>query len=187
MSGYSALFAFGKNSRSTALNTSVAVCDEATRAAPGFPHRGAHLNAPAACNALGGRATISRKTKCFTHCGKLPWFGGQCNVRFQEACRSGFQAIADISCARHSAVMTKSEYPGDDIPSLTAREAFDAMRYFLEAFWERGSRSSEGVGFPVERYGWSATRDGGPIDSAQWSDWLDAVRKVEAQARAKRH
>jgi hypothetical protein len=83
--------------------------------------------------------------------------------------------------------MSKSQYPGDEMPRLTTHEAFDAMRYFLEAFWERGARSSEGVGFLLSAMDGSMTRDGGPIDSAQWSDWLDAVRKVEAQARARRH
>lgn len=83
--------------------------------------------------------------------------------------------------------MNKLEYPGGDLPRLTAREAFDAMRYFLEAFWERGSRSSEGVGFLLSAMDGSLTADGGPIDRAQWSDWLEAVSKVEAEAKAKRH
>jgi hypothetical protein len=82
--------------------------------------------------------------------------------------------------------MSKPEYPGDDIPRLTTREAFDAMRHFLEAFWERGSRSSQGVGFLLSAMDASMTGDGGPIDRAQWSDWLEAVSKVEAEARAKR-
>jgi hypothetical protein len=83
--------------------------------------------------------------------------------------------------------MAKPQYPGGDLPSLTTREAFDAMRYFLEAFWERGSRSSEGVGFLVSAMDGSMTADGGPIDGAQWNDWLEAVRRVEAEAKAKRH
>ena len=85
------------------------------------------------------------------------------------------------------AVMSKLGYPGNDVPCLTVSAAFDAMRIFLEAFWERGSRSSEGVGLLLSAMDRSITRDGGPIDQAQWSDWLEAVSKVEAIAQAKRH
>ena len=83
--------------------------------------------------------------------------------------------------------MSDPEYPGDDTPRLTVSEAFDAMRLFLEAFWERGSRSSEGVGFLLSAMDGSMTRDGGPMDLAQWSDWLEAVGRVEAAKKAKRH
>lgn len=83
--------------------------------------------------------------------------------------------------------MSNPEYPGADVPSLTVSQAFDAMRHFLEAFWERGSRSSEGVGFLLSATDASMTSDGGPIDRAQWSDWLEAVSKVEAAARVRRH
>jgi hypothetical protein len=98
-----------------------------------------------------------------------------------------FDPLRTLAAQATLAAMSKLDYPGDDMPCLTVSAAFDAMRYFLEAFWERGSRSSEGVGFLLSAMDGSMTRDGGPVDQAQWSDWLEAVSKVEAEAKAKRH
>jgi hypothetical protein len=83
--------------------------------------------------------------------------------------------------------MSEPSYPGDDLPRLSVREAFDAVRYFLEAYWERGLRSSNDIRLLLSAMDCSMTRDGGPIDEGQWSDWLEAVAKVEADTRAKRH
>ena len=82
--------------------------------------------------------------------------------------------------------MDNLDYPGDDIPRLTVREGFDAMRSFLEAYWERG-KGSDDVRSVLSDIDCSLTADGGPIDRAQWSDWLEAVSKAQGQARGERH
>ena len=63
------------------------------------------------------------------------------------------------------------------LPHLTAVEAFDAMRLFIEDQWERGSDL---------RWLLSATNrdtaiwpDGGPVDPGMWSDWLIALGTVK--------
>jgi hypothetical protein len=57
--------------------------------------------------------------------------------------------------------------------TLTAREAFDAMRLFLEAIWQREGRPSDEIAFLI---GGSRWVDGSPIDVTMWEDWLRAVR-----------
>jgi hypothetical protein len=83
--------------------------------------------------------------------------------------------------------MSELSYPGDETPRLSIREAFDAVRHFLEAYWERGLRSSDDIRLLLSAMDCSMTRDGGPIDAAQWEDWLEAVARVEADTRANRH
>ena len=83
--------------------------------------------------------------------------------------------------------MSELDYPGEDTPCLNVRQAFDALRVFLEAYWERGLRSSDDIRHLLSAVDGSMTGDGRPIDQAQWSDWLEAVAKVEATDRAKRH
>ena len=83
--------------------------------------------------------------------------------------------------------MIQTDYPGDGLPRLSAREAFDALRYFLEAYWERGLRSSDEIRTLLSSLDGSMTLGGGPLDQAQWSDWLTAVEKVEAASRKSRH
>ena len=83
--------------------------------------------------------------------------------------------------------MSELHYPGDRTPRLSVRQGFDAVRHFLEAYWERGLRSSDDIRHLLSAMDGSMTIDGGPIDQAQWSDWLEAVAKVEAGDRAKRH
>jgi hypothetical protein len=81
--------------------------------------------------------------------------------------------------------MSQSDYPGDATPRLSIREAFDALRHFLEAYWERGGRTSDDVSHLLSAIDGSMTDDGGPLDRAQWSDWLEAVKKAEAENRTR--
>jgi hypothetical protein len=74
----------------------------------------------------------------------------------------------------------------DETPRLSLREGFDAMRHFLEAYSERGLRSSDDIRLLLSALDCSMTNDG-PIDIAQWSDWIAATEKVEGQRRARRH
>ena len=61
----------------------------------------------------------------------------------------------------------------NELPTLDALEAFDAMRVFLEAYWERGERSSEELRLLLSRLERDASirPDGGTLDPAQWDDW----------------
>jgi len=68
---------------------------------------------------------------------------------------------------------------------LTEEQAFEAMRYFLTAFWKRGGSKSDSD--LVDILSWTdrtVCADGGTFDPAQWADWLAAVRAVEAGERA---
>jgi len=67
-----------------------------------------------------------------------------------------------------------------EMPVLDALEAFDAMRAFLEAYWERGLKSSDDLALllsGIER-DLRIRPDGGTLDPAQWDDWLDAIATV---------
>jgi hypothetical protein len=61
----------------------------------------------------------------------------------------------------------------DDAARLTVRQAFEATRYFLQAYWERGGRGSEDVAMLLSDL---------DADPAQWNDWLAAVSRVERQS-----
>jgi hypothetical protein len=56
---------------------------------------------------------------------------------------------------------------------LTTREAFDAMRVFLERVWQRQGRPWDEIAFLI---GGSRWVDGSPVDVTIWEDWLRAVR-----------
>jgi hypothetical protein len=62
---------------------------------------------------------------------------------------------------------------------LDERQAYDAMRAFLVAYWERGGRKDDDI---AQLLGWtdreSVWNDDEPFDPAMWGDWLDAVRRV---------
>ena len=65
---------------------------------------------------------------------------------------------------------------------VSERQAFDAMRAFFAAEWERGQRTEYAPGPPdlVLLGSWlSWEPDGGTSDPAQWHDWLDAVEAVK--------
>ena len=58
--------------------------------------------------------------------------------------------------------------------TLTERQAFDAMRVFLEAFWLRGGADVESE--LASLLSWTQiAADGITMDPAQWNDWRDAV------------
>ena len=65
---------------------------------------------------------------------------------------------------------------------LDASTGFDAMRLFLEAYWERGGRASDDLAVllgGLERL----ESDGMPLDPAMWSDWIDAVSQASSNVR----
>lgn len=67
------------------------------------------------------------------------------------------------------------------LPQLSALEAFDAMRVFIENHWERGLKESDDLRWLLSAMNrqteiWA---DGGPSDPAMWSDWLLALGTVK--------
>lgn len=73
----------------------------------------------------------------------------------------------------------QNTWPNHDMRSLTELEAFDAMRIFIQAYWERGSKTSDDIANLLS----DISRRPGlpPIDIAQWNDWRDAVDKVKGE------
>jgi hypothetical protein len=71
------------------------------------------------------------------------------------------------------------DFPGPLSRDLDELEAFDAMRLFLEAYWERGLKTSDDLAVLLGSLD-RAAKDGGPMDAAQWDDWLQAIRKAKA-------
>jgi hypothetical protein len=63
------------------------------------------------------------------------------------------------------------------VPPLDERQAFEAMRYFLEAYWERtGKQPDERLTSVLSDIDTAVWTDGSPGDPATWDDWLEAVR-----------
>jgi hypothetical protein len=60
---------------------------------------------------------------------------------------------------------------------LTQVEAYDSMRAFLQAYWERGLRESDEIACLLGQL--APLRDGISADPAHWEDWLAAVRIVK--------
>lgn len=63
----------------------------------------------------------------------------------------------------------------DEPTEMGALEAYRAMFRFLEGYWER-TKSDDVAGLLGSMN--INLADGAPMDSAMWSDWLDAVREV---------
>ncbi|QGZ94000.1 hypothetical protein [Terricaulis silvestris] len=59
--------------------------------------------------------------------------------------------------------------------SLSKEEAYEAMFRFLEAYWERGGKTSDDIAILLGSM--SLLRRGRPLDMALWSDWLEAIDK----------
>ncbi|MBL8543365.1 MAG: hypothetical protein JNJ63_06105 [Hyphomonadaceae bacterium] len=64
--------------------------------------------------------------------------------------------------------------------TLTALEAFDAMRCFLDAYWERGGKQSADLAILLGSLNRNRAGREPPLDIAQWHDWLTAI---DAQPR----
>jgi hypothetical protein len=63
---------------------------------------------------------------------------------------------------------------------LTAKDAYLAMYYFVEAYWERGGKREGSVTLLLSALGPSADPSDPDLvetsDPAFWDDWLDAVK-----------
>lgn len=57
--------------------------------------------------------------------------------------------------------------------------AFEAMRIFLEAYWERGGRSSDDIASLLGDLN-RAAKGQEPLDPATWTDWIEAIQIAES-------
>jgi hypothetical protein len=62
---------------------------------------------------------------------------------------------------------------------LNELEAFDAMRAFLEAFWERGGKASQDISDLLSWLARDTWADGSTADPAQWEHWLGVLKKTK--------
>jgi len=74
------------------------------------------------------------------------------------------------------------DWTGELSKDLDELTAFDAMRAFLEAYWERGLRSDEGLGSLLGNLNRSVWADGSTADPAMWQDWKDAVALIKERS-----
>ena len=65
----------------------------------------------------------------------------------------------------------------DATETITVADGYRAMFAFLEAYWERGGRIDESIAVLLGSMNFSETAGPEfPLDKAQWSDWLEAVK-----------
>lgn len=57
-------------------------------------------------------------------------------------------------------------------------DAFDAMRHFLEAYWDRGGKSSDDIASLLSSLNRDEPTGSPPLDAAMWYDWLAAVSQT---------
>ena len=74
-----------------------------------------------------------------------------------------------------------------ELGDLQPVEAYDAMCLFLEAYWERGGRSSDDIAILLGMICRNKGADLPPIDIAQWDDWLQAVKAVKDVAEMRKN
>ena len=65
--------------------------------------------------------------------------------------------------------------------ALSEKEAFQAMREFLDAYWERDGKTSDDLAALLGAISTDIGADGTTGDPAQWHDWLEAVKRVREQ------
>lgn len=75
----------------------------------------------------------------------------------------------------------QNHWPLDGDKSLSSLAAFDAMRAFLEAYWERGLKQSDDIAVLLGALNRNLKSDTPPLDTALWHDWLEAVQKSRSE------
>ena len=79
------------------------------------------------------------------------------------------------------ALMT--DWIGESPRTIDELQAFDAMRLFLKAFWERGGRQSEDLALLLDFIDRDVWANGMPGDPAQWDEFRRAVDRSLEQDR----
>lgn len=59
--------------------------------------------------------------------------------------------------------------------NITVSRGFDAMRHFLESYWERGGKQSDDLASLLGSLNRDEATSYLPLDVALWHDWLEAV------------
>ena len=62
--------------------------------------------------------------------------------------------------------------------AISLIDAFDAMRHFLEAYWDRGGRVSDDIAVLLGSLNRDESTQSLPLDAAMWDDWLKAVSET---------
>ena len=70
-----------------------------------------------------------------------------------------------------------SKWAIDGERALSSLNAFDAMRAFLEAYWEREFKQSDDMAVLLGSLNRVPVSDTPPLDIALWHDWLKAIQK----------
>ncbi|MBO9500034.1 MAG: hypothetical protein J7483_11325 [Novosphingobium sp.] len=71
-----------------------------------------------------------------------------------------------------------TDWTGRPLRTLDELEAFDTMRAFLEAYWERGGRRSDDIAVLLGSVNRGVGGNHPPLDAAQWADWRSAVDSI---------
>jgi hypothetical protein len=58
---------------------------------------------------------------------------------------------------------------------ISVAHAFDAMRMFLEKYWERGLKESDEIAILLDLLERDIVRQSKPLDEAMWHNWINAV------------
>lgn len=73
-----------------------------------------------------------------------------------------------------------TDWIGETPRTLNELQAFDAMRLFLDAYWERGGKQSDDLAILLGNLDREIWANSMPGDPAQWSDFRKAVSGVLA-------
>jgi hypothetical protein len=83
-----------------------------------------------------------------------------------------------------------NDWTGGPTRTLDELAGFDAMRRFLEIWWERGGRSEDQLAVvlgSLNRTNASILGPGAPLDIALWNDWREAVTLILERGSAPDH
>ena len=103
------------------------------------------------------------------------------HVTFPPVAAIKLKNIADPDLAVHQWAM--AEWLDPPLRTLDELAAYDAMRAFLEAYWDRGGRTSEDVAVLLSFLSRDVWASEMPSDPAMWQDWREAVDKVSRSER----
>ncbi|MXP45324.1 hypothetical protein [Allopontixanthobacter sediminis] len=71
-----------------------------------------------------------------------------------------------------------TDFPTNQLRSLTELQAFDVMIAFLESYWQMHGKSSDDIANLLSDVSRNIWANGSPGDPASWSDWQNAVSSV---------